>query len=88
MSELLDRTLGERITVKTELADDAWPVFVDPHQLENAILNLAVNARDAMDGTGKLVIRIAQCPDGLQRRSATSGPANICASRSSTPAAA
>jgi signal transduction histidine kinase/ActR/RegA family two-component response regulator len=57
MSELLDRTLGERITVKTRLADDAWPVFVDPHQLENAILNLAVNARDAMDGTGTLTIR-------------------------------
>jgi signal transduction histidine kinase/ActR/RegA family two-component response regulator len=57
MSELLDRTLGERIKVKTELAGDAWPVFVDPHQLENAILNLAVNARDAMDGTGDLVIR-------------------------------
>ena len=57
MSELLDRTLGERITVKTQLAKDAWPVFVDPHQLENAILNLAVNARDAMDGNGKLVIR-------------------------------
>jgi CheY-like chemotaxis protein len=57
MSELLDRTLGERVTVKNELADDAWPVFVDPHQLENAILNLAVNARDAMDGTGTLTIR-------------------------------
>ena len=57
MSELLDRTLGERINIQTELADDAWPVFVDPHQLENAILNLAVNARDAMDGTGKLTIR-------------------------------
>ena len=57
MSELLDRTLGERIKVETKLADDAWPVFVDPHQLENAILNLAVNARDAMDGTGKLTIR-------------------------------
>jgi len=57
MSELLDRTLGERIEVGTELAADAWPVFVDPHQLENAIVNLAVNARDAMDGTGKLTIR-------------------------------
>ncbi|WP_294119961.1 ATP-binding protein [Sphingomonas sp.] len=57
MSELLDRTLGERIKVSTKLAEEAWPVFVDPHQLENAILNLAVNARDAMDGTGKLVIR-------------------------------
>jgi signal transduction histidine kinase/ActR/RegA family two-component response regulator len=57
MSELLDRTLGERVEVNTELAADAWPVFVDPHQLENAILNLAVNARDAMDGTDKLIVR-------------------------------
>ena len=57
MSELLDRTLGERIKVVTELADEAWPVFVDPHQLENAIVNLAVNARDAMEGAGTLTIR-------------------------------
>jgi len=57
MSELLDRTLGERIKVNTRLSEEAWPVFVDPHQLENAILNLAVNARDAMEGTGKLTIR-------------------------------
>ncbi|MEO5808767.1 MAG: ATP-binding protein [Sphingomicrobium sp.] len=56
MSDLLDRTLGERIQVITELHGDAWPIFVDPHQLENAILNLAVNARDAMDGEGKLII--------------------------------
>jgi signal transduction histidine kinase/ActR/RegA family two-component response regulator len=62
MSELLDRTLGERIKVTTKLADEAWPVFVDPHQLENAILNLAVNARDAMDGTGKLTIRTRNKP--------------------------
>ncbi|MFC7535761.1 ATP-binding protein [Sphingomonas sp. GCM10030256] len=56
MSELLDRTLGERITVDVGLAGDAWPVFVDPHQLENAIVNLAVNARDAMDGEGRMKI--------------------------------
>ena len=56
MSELLDRTLGERIKVITRLDDKAWPVFVDPHQLENAIVNLAVNARDAMEGTGALTI--------------------------------
>ncbi|HET9397796.1 MAG TPA: ATP-binding protein, partial [Sphingomicrobium sp.] len=56
MSELLDRTLGERTKVVTDLANDAWPVFVDPHQLENAIVNLAVNARDAMDGQGTLTI--------------------------------
>jgi len=56
MSELLDRTLGERIKVQTKLGTDAWPIFVDSHQLENAILNLAVNARDAMEGTGTLSI--------------------------------
>ncbi len=56
MSELLDRTLGERIRIVTRLDGDAWPVFVDSHQLENAILNLAVNARDAMEGTGTLTI--------------------------------
>ena len=56
MGDLLDRTLGERVQVDTNLFSEAWPVFVDPHQLENAILNLAVNARDAMDGEGRLTI--------------------------------
>ena len=56
MSDLLDRTLGERIKVQTRLGKEAWPIFVDSHQLENAILNLAVNARDAMEGTGTLSI--------------------------------
>ena len=59
MSELLDRTLGERIEVRTMLDAEAWPVFVDSHQLENAILNLAVNGRDAMDGEGQLTISTA-----------------------------
>jgi signal transduction histidine kinase/ActR/RegA family two-component response regulator len=57
MSDLLDRTLGERIKVDIDLARDTWPIYVDPHQLENAIVNLAVNARDAMSGEG--VMRIA-----------------------------
>jgi signal transduction histidine kinase/ActR/RegA family two-component response regulator len=56
MSDLLDRTLGERIQVEVDLAPDTWPIYVDPHQLENAIVNLAVNARDAMDGTGMMRI--------------------------------
>jgi signal transduction histidine kinase/CheY-like chemotaxis protein len=59
MSELLDRTLGERIEVRTVLDGAAWPVFVDSHQLENAIVNLAVNGRDAMDGEGQLTIETA-----------------------------
>ena len=56
MSDLLDRTLGERITIKVDLDRKAWPIYVDPHQLENAIVNLAVNARDAMDGQGMMRI--------------------------------
>ena len=57
MSDLLDRTLGEQVQVDVELDPNAWPIYVDPHQLENAIVNLAVNARDAMEGRG--LMRIA-----------------------------
>ena len=57
MSDLLDRTLGERIRIEVDLARNTWPTYVDPHQLENAIVNLAVNARDAMDGRG--VMRVS-----------------------------
>ncbi|GAA4746293.1 hypothetical protein GCM10023264_09860 [Sphingomonas daechungensis] len=56
MSDLLDRTLGERIHVEVDLDPDVWPIYVDPHQLENAIVNLAVNARDAMSGEGLMRI--------------------------------
>jgi signal transduction histidine kinase/PAS domain-containing protein/ActR/RegA family two-component response regulator len=56
MSELLDRTLGEQVKVETVLAAGLWQVKADPAQLENAILNLAVNARDAMLGGGRLTI--------------------------------
>ena len=56
MSDLLDRTLGERIRIELDVAQDAWPTYVDPHQLENAIVNLAVNARDAMEGEGHMRI--------------------------------
>ena len=52
MSDLLDRTLGERIHVEVDVEPSAWPIYVDSHQLENAIVNLAVNARDAMEGQG------------------------------------
>jgi len=56
MSDLLDRTLGERIRIEVDLSRDAWPIYVDPHQLENAIVNLSVNARDAMSGEGLMRI--------------------------------
>jgi signal transduction histidine kinase/ActR/RegA family two-component response regulator len=54
MSDLIDRTIGERIEVRILSAADVWPVWIDGYALENAILNLAVNARDAMDGAGRL----------------------------------
>src|SRR4051794_35590116 len=56
MSDLLDRTLGELVRVEVDVAPDTWSTYVDPHQLENAILNLSVNARDAMDGRGLMRI--------------------------------
>ncbi len=56
MSDLIERTIGDTITVELVGDDDIWPVFVDPYQLENAVLNLAVNARDAMPDGGTLRI--------------------------------
>ena len=56
MSDLLDRTLGDGVTMAVTDDSRGWTVFADKVQLENAILNLAVNARDAMDGRGRLAI--------------------------------
>ncbi len=59
MSELLRRTLGETVLLETVLAGGIWRTEVDPNQLENAVLNLAVNARDAMPEGGRLTIETA-----------------------------
>jgi signal transduction histidine kinase/CheY-like chemotaxis protein len=59
MSDLLRRTLGEQITVETVLGGGIWRAHADPNQLELAILNLAVNARDAMPDGGKLTLETA-----------------------------
>ena len=56
MSDLVRRTLGETVAVETRLAEDLSATLVDPNQLESAILNLAVNARDAMPDGGQLTI--------------------------------
>jgi two-component system NtrC family sensor kinase len=59
MSELLRRTIGEAITVETVLAGGLWKTAIDPNQLENALLNLAINSRDAMPEGGRLTIETA-----------------------------
>lgn len=56
LDELLQRALGEEIEIETIVAGGLWNTLIDPNQLEHVILNLAINARDAMNGTGKLTI--------------------------------
>ena len=56
MSELLHRSIGETVTIETVLASGLWKTAIDPNQLENAILNLAVTARDSMPKGGQLTI--------------------------------
>ncbi len=59
MSELLRRTLGEQIRIETVLAGGLWRTMADPGEVENALLNLCVNARDAMPAGGRLTIETA-----------------------------
>ena len=56
---LLRRTLGEQITVKVRAAPDLWPVVADSSQIDNVILNLAINARDAMPKGGAITIDVS-----------------------------
>jgi signal transduction histidine kinase len=58
MDDLLRRALGESIDIETVVAGGLWTTLVDPHQLENVILNLALNARDAMNGSGRLTLEL------------------------------
>jgi PAS domain S-box-containing protein len=56
ITDMLRRTLGEHVMLSTSLARDVWPIRADPGQFQSAIVNMAVNARDAMPQGGKLVI--------------------------------
>ena len=58
MDDMLRRSLGESIEVETVVSGGLWNTLIDPTQVENALLNLAINARDAMDGQGKLTIEL------------------------------
>ena len=59
MDEILRRALGEAVEIETSVAGGLWNCLVDPTQIENAVLNLAINARDAMAGAGKLTIEVS-----------------------------
>lgn len=59
MVEMLERALGETVSLSTNFAQDLWMVCVDPSEIENAILNLSVNARDAMRHGGRVSIETA-----------------------------
>ncbi|MBO6633586.1 response regulator [Parvibaculum sp.] len=58
MGDMLRRTIGESVEVDTMVSGGLWNTLADPGQLENALLNLAINARDAMEGGGKLTIEV------------------------------
>ena len=62
MGAILSRALGSSIRVQTSAKRDTWPVLADAGQIENAILNLAINARDAMPGGGRLLISARNVP--------------------------
>src|SRR5215470_10917246 len=59
MTSLLDRTLGEKIQVEVKTGRELWPIETDPAQVESALANVAINARDAMPDGGKLTIETA-----------------------------
>ncbi|MBD8701347.1 response regulator [Sphingomonas sp. CFBP 13714] len=68
MADLLARSIGAAVTVELDLADDVWRAMVDPTQLEVVLLNLAINARDAMPSGGVVRIatrNLAAVPDAL-----------------------
>ncbi len=76
LEDLVHRTVGPGILLETIMADDLWTILVDASQLENALLNLCINARDAMPDGGRIVIETANRflgPDEARQQDLTTG---------------
>ncbi len=88
MEELIRRTMGPQIAVEVKRAAEAWTILADPSQLENALLNLCINARDAMPDGGRLVIETAHRrldrQAGLQRDLPVGEYVSLCVSDDGT----
>ena len=88
MEEMIRRTVGPAITLETVLAGGLWPTLCDPHQLENAVLNLSINARDAMPDGGRLTIETANTwldePGARERDMAPGQYVAVCVSDTGT----
>ena len=88
LEDLLRRTIGEAIDLTIVASDDLWNTLCDPNQLESALLNLTINARDAMPDGGKLIIATAMRGSTASRGHAGAFAGDISASASPTPAPA
>jgi PAS domain S-box-containing protein len=66
VKQLLDRTIGEDVVLRTDMADHLWPVLADVGQIEQVLVNLAINARDAMSDGGTLTIDTANITVGAE----------------------
>jgi len=88
MEDLIRRTVGPEITVEVVAAIGLWRTLVDPHQLENALLNLCINARDAMPHGGRLTVETANrwldARGGRERDLAPGQYVSLCVSDNGT----
>ena len=66
MDDMMRRVLGPNARIITDIDPSLWSTFADPNQLNNVLLNLAINARDAMGGNGTLLIRASNCTGGFR----------------------
>ena len=88
--QLLSLTFGRHVEIATDLAGDAWPALVDRAQLSSALVDLGINARDAMEGSGTLTLATSNVALGMREAIAigVEGAATMSSSRSAIPAPA